>query len=173
LILTACGGLNNNTGGSQSTLVSDLAQTATALSATLAGNRLAETATAFSLQRTSLSQPSLTPEPPTGTPAAQPGTPAPTSALQNPQNIPLVPGEILNLFQSDNLITYTSPLIYDETVEFYESAMTQAGWQRIEMGSYVASSVAELIFRKDDREVQVLIRENPVSSQSYIVITIR
>ena len=174
LLFAACSWIDPNNSTSVPQNISDLAQTATALTAQLSGNNLAETATAISLQLTALSNPSSTPLPPELTPEFPIDTPEPTSTGDsNHEDIPIVPGEILNLFQTDNLVTYTSPLIYDETVKFYETAMPAAGWQRIELGSYVASSVAEIIFRKDTREAQILIRENPLNSQSYVVITIK
>lgn len=110
------------------------------------------------------------------------GTPVPggsqvsvqlTPGFENlPSDVPVLQGEVADLFVSQNFISYVAQRTFDDAVNFYERQMATNGWTGNQRGSIKTQNSAYLNFEKDNRKASISIRFNPISSTTTIVITI-
>lgn len=87
-----------------------------------------------------------------------------------PQDIPVVDGEIFELFSTEFSLTYSTNLERASVISFYKTAMPANGWEIILMGSIEGEQGAFLRFEKDDRRASVGITTNPLSSRTFVNI---
>ena len=109
---------------------------------------------------------------PTARPTATPEVTPPT--IPNlPEDIPLTPGEQLELFTSSSLITYLTQTDFTQLVLFFENQMPINDWIRQSTGSFITDGSALLNFTKDKRKVSISVRSNPITGLTAIVITLQ
>jgi hypothetical protein len=118
---------------------------------------------------------------PTPTPSMIPtlDTPLPTAEESQsssfrtniPPDIVLPPGEQVDLFVSQNLITFQILANFQQLVGFYENQMALSGWKKEALDSYTTDAAALLIFTKGDTKVSISLRLNSLSGLTTIVIT--
>jgi hypothetical protein len=90
-----------------------------------------------------------------------------------PSDIPLMNQEqVQNYFGSSQYIFYTSPIQYDQVLEFYKTEMPNNGWQYIETDSHEYSNAAQLTYVKDNRTATINLAFNPLNNTSVIVINL-
>lgn len=96
-----------------------------------------------------------------------------TSAGNLPADIPLVEGEKDNLFTSDSLISYFTPLDLNTTEEFYSNEMPANGWAYVKGETAVENEVVVLYFDKPDRKASVTLSVNPLDKHTIVLIAIQ
>jgi hypothetical protein len=109
---------------------------------------------------------------PTARPTAPPEVP-PSTIPNLPDDIPLTPGERLELFTSSSLITYLTQTDFTQLVLFFENQMPINDWIRQSTGSFITDGSALLNFTKDKRKVSISVRSNPITGLTAIVITLQ
>jgi hypothetical protein len=171
--LAACSASENNPGQSATeSNQPDEGATVSALTTRIAENSgLAETARAI---ESAAAQPTIpfatiTPDPPTPTLALSETPLAPDL----PEDIPLPPGELRDLFSSRSLVSFMNQSNFSQLVLFYESQMPARGWEKQPGESYITSSAALLHYTKDARHTSISFRLNPISNLTAIVITLQ
>ena len=90
-----------------------------------------------------------------------------------PADIPLVEGEKDNLFKSDSLISYFTPLDLNTTKEFYTNEMPVNGWTYLKGETAVENEVVLLYFDKLDRKASVTLSVNPLDKHTIVLIAIQ
>jgi hypothetical protein len=106
-------------------------------------------------------------------PGSSQGTIQQTPGFENlPLDIPVLQGEIADLFISPNFISYVAQRTFDDAVNFYERQMAANGWIGNPRGSIMSQNSAYLNFDKENRKASISIRFNPISSTTTVVITI-
>jgi len=90
-----------------------------------------------------------------------------------PTDIPLVEGEKDNLFKSDSLISYFTPLDLNTTKEFYTNEMPANGWTYVKEETAVENEVVLLYFDKPDRKASVTLSVNPLDKHTIVLIAIQ
>lgn len=91
---------------------------------------------------------------------------------QAPDDIPTIPGEKENFFASEQLISYLTPLGFQEAVDFYEQQMPVYGWMKVDATSFTIGDTAVLNYEKSDRAAAITITANPGTSQAFVIISI-
>ncbi len=95
------------------------------------------------------------------------------SAGNLPADIPLVEGEKKNLFASDNLVSYFTPLDLNSVKEFYTNEMPANGWTYTKGETAVKNEVLLLYFDKPDRKASITLSVNPVDKHTIVLIAIQ
>lgn len=110
--------------------------------------------------------------PPTAT-ATTPQTPTPSkpSAI-GPSDIPILSGEIFNLFRTINFISYETALDLPGVATFYDTEMVASGWVKNAASSYISTVSATLLFEKTDRIAKISLQSNTVAKRTTIIISI-
>lgn len=96
---------------------------------------------------------------------------APPAQTNLPPDIVLPPGEQIDLFVSQNLITFQMLGNFQQLVGFYDNQMVLSGWKKETLDSYTTDAAARLIFTKDNTKVSISLRLNSISGFTTIVIT--
>ena len=150
----------------------ELVGTANAYSTMIAGGNPAATVAAHNTAQAAEAERSQ----PTDTSAAAYKTPSPVLGERGvpiPADIPIPKGGVENLFNSPNLVSYTSIDDFSYLASYYESKMPNLDWTKVEAGSYGTVNAAHLIFEKSNRKVTISIQENLISQNVTVVITLR
>lgn len=90
---------------------------------------------------------------------------------QVPDDIPLVKGERNNLAVLLGMVTYHTPMPYDEVLAFYLAQMPANGWELISEGTYQIEHTAVLNYQKVDRKATISM--SVVDNQTYLLILIQ
>jgi hypothetical protein len=89
-----------------------------------------------------------------------------------PPDIPLVEGETKDVFAMESLLTYSTPLAFDEVVAFYKEAMPANGWEFQKDSSLEMGELAVLNFTRSDRSAIVTISVDAANKQTLVNIVI-
>lgn len=90
---------------------------------------------------------------------------------QVPEDIPLVEGERSNLAVLLGMVTYHTPMPYDEVLAFYLAEMPAKGWELVSDGTYQIEHTAVLNYQKIDRKATISM--SVVDNQTYVLILIQ
>lgn len=90
-----------------------------------------------------------------------------------PADIPLAGDERINYIGTQRLVSYFSPLSFQEVLPFYQTQMPINGWTPVEQGTSVADDLATLNYTKLDRFASVTLTKNPLNNQTIVTITIQ
>jgi hypothetical protein len=170
MTLAACGGAA--TPLATSTAGPNLAATVDAL-ATKISQSSGVVETAQALETLAAQRPTYTPSPtitpliPTAT-----GTQLGPLVINLPADIPLPPGELRDLFASQNLVSFLMLTDFNQLITFYEKQMAINGWLKEGANSYITGNSAVLNYSKSSRKASVSLRFNQISNLTGIVITI-
>jgi hypothetical protein len=77
-----------------------------------------------------------------------------------------------NYFGSSQYIFYTSPVTYDQVLDFYKTEMPKNSWQYNQSDSHEYANAAQLNYSKDNRIATVDLSINPLNNTSVVVINI-
>ena len=89
-----------------------------------------------------------------------------------PADIPIFEGEKEAFVGSDQVISYFVKAEFQDVLNYYQSEMPARGWTAVDTGTVVTDSTANLIFKKDGREVTIVIGEVPFVGQVTVVISL-
>lgn len=89
-----------------------------------------------------------------------------------PDDIPVVPGEVRELFDTQNMLTYSTALERAAVIDFYKFQMPANGWEIILIGSIETETGAFLRFEKDQRTASIAITTNPINQSTLVSIKI-
>jgi hypothetical protein len=89
-----------------------------------------------------------------------------------PADIPVVEDPKEELFSSDKIVSYLTPLDFDSVLSFYQAQMLEHSWTPKD-GSVIADDAALLYYEKPDRQVTITMSFNPVDSQTAVMIIIQ
>ncbi|MBN1148106.1 MAG: hypothetical protein JXA78_12680 [Anaerolineales bacterium] len=89
-----------------------------------------------------------------------------------PADIPVMQGEKSTFVGSPQAISYFVNADFLAVLGFYQQEMPARGWSKIDYGTTITDSTAELFYEKDGRKATVVIALVPVMNQVAVVITI-
>jgi hypothetical protein len=89
-----------------------------------------------------------------------------------PADIPVMQGEKSTFVGSPQAISYFIDADFNPVLAYYQQEMPARGWSKIDYGTTITSSTAELFYEKDGRKATVVIAQVPVMGQVGVVITI-
>jgi hypothetical protein len=90
-----------------------------------------------------------------------------------PEDIALVEQSLMqNFFGSEQLVTYTTSLVYVDVLSFYKTQMNAKGWEAVASSTYELSNAAILTFNKTDRSATVSLTINPIDHSTVVIISI-
>jgi hypothetical protein len=89
-----------------------------------------------------------------------------------PPDIPLVEGETKDVFAMESLLTYSTPLAFDEVVAFYKEAMPANGWEYLKDSSLEMGELAVLNFSRAGRDASVTVTINPTSKETSVNVIV-
>jgi hypothetical protein len=172
-LLVACGSSQGSKVQLSVTPSLDLEKTVQALSTSIAQNS-GVVKTAQALETQAAQRPTLTPSP-TFTPVipTPTGTQLGPVVVNLPADIPLPPGELRDLFASQNLVSFLILTDFNQLITFYEKQMAINGWAKEGSNSFITGTSAVLNYSKGGRKAGVSLRFNPISNLTGIVITIQ
>jgi hypothetical protein len=90
-----------------------------------------------------------------------------------PEDIPIIDGEIDDLFTSDFSVSYGTSLEFSEVVQFYQDEMPANGWDEDTDASVLSEIAAFIVFNKIDRTAVVTITAIPGLDQTLVQILIQ
>jgi len=89
-----------------------------------------------------------------------------------PADIPLIEGEKEMFYQSPEMVSYVTPMLYTQAVEFYKNQMPLNGWSKVELDWVETEAVANLQFEKPDRRASVVLTTASGGAKTTVLITI-
>ena len=95
------------------------------------------------------------------------------SSAPPPDDIPIIPGEVANLFSNKSAITYYVNVDLPEVVDFYQTTMPDQNWIDVTNSSQITEEAAVLKFFKPERVATITLTVNKISDQTVVLITIR
>jgi hypothetical protein len=90
-----------------------------------------------------------------------------------PPDIPVVDAETENLFAMEGVVSYATPMDFDEVVAFYKTEMLEMGWEFLKDGSVETTDAAVLNYDKPDKSAIATISRDPASGQTYVQVLIQ
>lgn len=106
-------------------------------------------------------------------------TPSPTQERTGPngepvpQDIPFPESYISDFYSSRNFISYFTTFDISSLTQYYIANMQPFGWKISEAGTYISETDAQLVFEKPESIATILFRQNPLSEQISVVITVQ
>ncbi|HLA96943.1 MAG TPA: hypothetical protein VJL34_00700 [Anaerolineales bacterium] len=157
---------------------SGLIQTAQALATEVGDTGLLETAQAYATEQgpalLATAQALATQQGPGLRETAQAlATRAALTLGDKPDDIPVVEGERQNYIASSQLVSYFTPLEFQQVVDFYRAQMPVNGWSPIEQGAVLTENTATLNYVKGERLVSITLTVNPLDNHTIVVITLQ
>jgi hypothetical protein len=89
-----------------------------------------------------------------------------------PPDIPIMAGEKSAFVGSPQAISYFVNTDFASVLAFYQQEMPAQGWGKIDYGTTITDSTAELFYEKPGQKATVVITEVPVINQVTVVITL-
>jgi hypothetical protein len=89
-----------------------------------------------------------------------------------PADIPVIAGEKSDFVGSPQAISYFVKTDFNSVLSFYQQEMPARGWSKIDYGTTITDTSAELFYEKGGRRVTVFIAEVPIVNQVAVVITL-
>lgn len=89
-----------------------------------------------------------------------------------PNDIPIVDGELGDLFGSENVVSYQTPLNLDTVLSFYQEQMVVNGWETKD-GNVITADAALLYFEKNNREATITLSHSAGENITIVMIIIQ
>ena len=89
-----------------------------------------------------------------------------------PPDIPIFEGEKEAFVGSDQVISYFVTAEFQDVLNYYQNEMPARGWIKVETGTVVTDTTANLIFEKDGRTVTIILGEVPFVGKVTVVINL-
>jgi len=89
-----------------------------------------------------------------------------------PADVPLMAGEKSAFVGSSQAISYFVKTDFASVLAFYQQEMLARGWSKIDYGTTITETTAELFYEKAGRKATVVIAEVPILDQVTVVITL-
>ncbi len=89
-----------------------------------------------------------------------------------PADIPLAGDERSNYIGTNQLVSYFTPLSFQEVLVFYQTQMPTNGWAPVEQGTTINNNHATLNYTKSERFATVTLTQSPFDNQIIVTITI-
>ena len=89
-----------------------------------------------------------------------------------PEDIPIMQGEKSAFVGSARAISYIVEKDFQVLLDYYLGEMPAKGWTKIDYGTVIADTQAELHYQMDHRSVIVVIAQIPFTDKSMVVITL-
>lgn len=96
-----------------------------------------------------------------------------SSSAPPPDDIPIIPGQVDNLFSSESAVSYYANSELPEVVDFYQTTMPDQNWVDVTNSSMITESAAVLKFFKPEKVATITLTPNLISKQTIVLITIR
>jgi len=91
-----------------------------------------------------------------------------------PEDIPVIDqSQTENFYGSEQLLTYYTPLTFQEVLTFYKVEMSAFGWEADASASREFSSAVSLVYHRLDRTATVNMTVNPANQYTFVIITIQ
>ena len=87
-----------------------------------------------------------------------------------PADVPIWEGNKTAFVGSDQVISYSTNDSFQELLNFYEREMIARGWTKIQLGTVISDTSADLHYEKDGRKVNVIIQKLPIVNMVSVVI---
>ncbi len=91
---------------------------------------------------------------------------------QGPADIPVLDDNPELLLADDTNLSYYVDASFDDTVDFYRTAMIDAGWEASANGDVVFAGIASLQFNNADHNALVTITTDPTSDRTFVAILV-
>ena len=95
------------------------------------------------------------------------------SSAPPPDDIPIITGEVENLFSNRSSVSYYVNVDLPEVVDFYQTTMPDHNWVDVTNSSLITEEAAVLKFFKPERVATITLTSNLISKQTVVLITIR
>ena len=89
-----------------------------------------------------------------------------------PDDIPIIDGEKGELFSSEKVVSYHTPLNLDTVLSFYQDQMVVNGWETKE-GNVITADAALLYFEKGNREATITLSHSAGENRTIVMIIIQ
>jgi uncharacterized protein YqgV (UPF0045/DUF77 family) len=89
-----------------------------------------------------------------------------------PPDVPIMAGEKSAFVGSPQAISYFVKSDFAGVLAFYQQEMPARGWSKIDYGTTITDTTAELFYEKPGRKATIVITEVPVVNQVTVVITL-
>lgn len=147
----------------------DLSATSKALATSIAYSAsLVETAETRKTQLAQTVTPTITPTP------LDPGISETATALAplKGEDLPLPPGEKLELFVSRNQVTFIIVADLPVIIRFFEDELPNQGWIKEPQGTFITDGSALLNYVRNSQKLSLSLRSNAISNTIAVVILI-
>jgi cytochrome c551/c552 len=88
-----------------------------------------------------------------------------------PEDIPIVSGTTENLYTTDEIVTYITPLDFQSVLAFYQQEMPANGWEADSTNTALTANTAVLQYDKVDRHATITLSESDGKTVVLIIIT--
>lgn len=88
-----------------------------------------------------------------------------------PEDIPIVSGTTENLYTTDEIVTYITPLDFQSVLAFYQQEMPANGWEVDSTNTALTANTAVLQYDKVDRHATITLSESNGKTVVLIIIT--
>jgi hypothetical protein len=89
-----------------------------------------------------------------------------------PDDIPIIAGDVEDLFTGEFVVSYTVPMDIQAVADFYKREMPANGWDTVEQGTLESESLIALNFEKPGKAAAVTITATPVNRKAIVFILI-
>ena len=89
-----------------------------------------------------------------------------------PEDIPIIEGEIFDLFESEKVISYKTSLYFDTVLSFYQEQMLIYGWSAKD-NNVITGDAALPYFEKTEREATVTLSRIDSENRTVVMIIIQ
>jgi len=90
-----------------------------------------------------------------------------------PVDIPVVDEPRDDLYGTQDMVSYMTPLEFETVLSFYQEQMPENDWEPRQEGTVVSADSAVLHFEKPDRSAIVALGINPQDGKTFVMITIQ
>ncbi len=95
-----------------------------------------------------------------------------TSPDQVPQDIPIMEGDRSAFIGSPGAISYFIKADFSAVLKYYQQEMLARGWTKIDYGTTVTDTTAELHYQKANRKATIILTAVPFLNQTTVVINL-
>ena len=90
-----------------------------------------------------------------------------------PEDIPIVDDPKDNLFGSKDLVSYMTPMAFENVLSFYQEEMPENDWTLKDEGNIITEDTAVVQFEKPNRNAIVTLGVNPQDGSTFVMISIQ
>jgi hypothetical protein len=90
---------------------------------------------------------------------------------ERPQGIPVPEGAAV-LYSSTDAISYTTPLVFQQVLDYHIQEMEKEGWTPVVEGTFQSGEAAVLNYSQGERRASVMINFNVDDGKSVVLVTV-